>query len=115
MPVNYKPPTAESLLPVAGIVLGATAASIKNWARDDVLLVLCDRGTVAAGVFTRNRFCAAPVIVCREHLARQHATGSDFRALVVNAGNANAGTGEAGLAAAHAECVAAARMPPSRC
>jgi glutamate N-acetyltransferase/amino-acid N-acetyltransferase len=110
MPVNYKPPTAESLLPVAGIVLGATAASIKNWARDDVLLVLCDRGTVAAGVFTRNRFCAAPVIVCREHLARQHATGSDFRALVVNAGNANAGTGVRGLADARAVCAAVARL-----
>jgi glutamate N-acetyltransferase / amino-acid N-acetyltransferase len=110
MPVNYTPPTAESLLPVAGVVLGATAASIKNWARNDVLLVLCDRGTVAAGVFTQNRFCAAPVIVCREHLARQHSAGSDFRALVVNAGNANAGTGERGLADARAECVAVARL-----
>ena len=60
MPVNYTPPAAESLLPVPGVVLGATAASIKNWARNDVLLVLCDRGTAAAGVFTQNRFCAAP-------------------------------------------------------
>src|SRR5450432_686082 len=110
MPVNYSPPAAEALLPVPGVVLGATAASIKNWTRDDVLLVLCDRGTVAAGVFTQNRFCAAPVIVCRDHLARQHATGSDFRALVVNAGNANAGTGERGLADARAECVAVARL-----
>ena len=95
MPVNYTPPTAESLLPVPGVALGAAAAAIKNWTRDDVLLVLCEPGTVAAGVFTQNRFCAAPVIVCREHLARQHAAGSDFRALVVNAGNANAGTGDA--------------------
>ena len=110
MPVNYTPPTAEALLPVAGVVLGATAASIKNWARNDVLLVLCERGTAAAGVFTQNRFCAAPVIVCREHLARQHASGSDFRALIVNAGNANAGTGEHGLADARAECVAVARL-----
>ena len=67
-----------------------------------MLLVACDPGTVAAGVFTQNRFCAAPVIVCREHLARQHASGG-FRALVVNAGNANAGTGESGLADAHAD------------
>jgi len=110
MPVNYTPPTAEALLPVPGVVLGATAAKIKDWARDDVLLVLCDRGTIAAGVFTQNRFCAAPVVVCRDHLSRQHAAGSDFRALVVNAGNANAGTGERGLVDARAECVAVARL-----
>jgi glutamate N-acetyltransferase / amino-acid N-acetyltransferase len=110
MPVNYSSPIADSLLAVPGIALGTTAAKIKNWARDDVLLVLCDRGTVAAGVFTQNRFCAAPVSICREHLARQHATGSDFRALVVNAGNANAGTGQRGLADARAECVAVARL-----
>jgi len=110
MPVNYTPPTAETLLPVPGVVLGATAASIKNWARNDVLLVLCDPGTAAAGVFTQNRFCAAPVIVCREHLARQHATGACFRALVVNAGNANAGTGARGLADARAVCAAVASL-----
>ncbi len=110
MPVNYVPPTADALLPVPGVTLGAAAARIKNWSRDDVLLVVCERGTVAAGVFTQNRFCAAPVVVCRAHLARQHATGSDFRALVVNAGNANAGTGEQGLADARTECVAVARL-----
>ena len=86
----------ESLLPVAGVTLGAAAGKIKNWDRNDVLLVVCEPGTVAAGVFTQNRFCAAPVIVCREHLARQHARRAAFRALVVNAGNANAGTGAAG-------------------
>ncbi len=110
MPVNYTPPTADSLLPVPGVMLGTTAAKIKKWERDDVLLVLCERGTVAAGVFTRNRFCAAPVIVSRDHLARQHATGSDFRALIVNAGNANAGTGARGLADARAECIAVAQL-----
>ena len=110
MPVRYTPPTAESLLPVQGVQLGAAAARVKKWDRNDVLLVLCDPGTVAAGVFTQNRFCAAPVIVCREHLARQHKTGSGLRALLVNAGNANAGTGESGLADAHAECVAVARL-----
>ncbi|MFO1316380.1 MAG: bifunctional glutamate N-acetyltransferase/amino-acid acetyltransferase ArgJ [Burkholderiales bacterium] len=110
MPVGYSPPTAESLLPVAGVALGTAAARIKNWDRDDVLLVVCDPGTMAAGVFTKNRFCAAPVTVCREHLARQHARHSGFRALVVNAGNANAGTGGPGLADAHAECVAVARL-----
>jgi len=106
VPVRYTPPTPESLLPVAGVALGAAAGKIKKWDRNDVLLVVCDPGTVAAGVFTRNRFCAAPVTVCRENLARQ----STFRALVVNAGNANAGTGDAGLADAHAECVAVARL-----
>ncbi len=110
MPVRYTPPTAESLLAVPGVTLGAAAAKIKNWDRNDVLLVVCDPGTVAAGVFTQNRFCAAPVIVCRQHLARQHAAGGGFRALIVNAGNANAGTGDTGLADAHAECVAVARL-----
>jgi glutamate N-acetyltransferase/amino-acid N-acetyltransferase len=91
---------------VPGVSLGAAAGKIKKWDRNDVLLVVCDPGTVAAGVFTQNRFCAAPVTVCRQHLARQ----SGFRALVVNAGNANAGTGESGLADAHAECIAVARL-----
>jgi len=110
MPVNYTPPAAESLLPVPGITLGATAAKIKNWSRDDVLVVLAEPGTIAAGVFTQNRFCAAPVSICRAHLRDQRARGLDFRGLVVNAGNANAGTGEAGLAAAHATCVRFAQL-----
>ena|SRR5690242_17233147 len=110
MPVNYTPPTAESLLPVPGIALGTAAARVKNWDRDDVVLVIADPGTVAAGVFTQNRFCAAPVIVSREHLAAQRARRLDFRALVVNAGNANAGTGEPGLADARASCAEAARL-----
>jgi len=110
MPVNYTPPTADALLPVPGITLGATAAQIKNWTRDDVLVVLAEPGTVAAGVFTQNRFCAAPVTLCREHLAQQHARGLDFRALVVNAGNANAGTGASGLADARATCVKVAQL-----
>jgi glutamate N-acetyltransferase/amino-acid N-acetyltransferase len=110
VPVRYTPPTAATLLPVPGVTLGAAAAKIKKWDRDDVLLVVCEPGTVAAGVFTQNRFCAAPVTVCRAHLVHQHATAGGFRALVVNAGNANAGTGESGLADAHAECVAVARL-----
>ena len=95
MPVNYNPPLPEQLLPVAGVRLGAAPAGIKNWARDDLLLMEFAPGTQAAGVFTQNRFRAAPVLVCLEHLQR----GSAIRALVVNAGNANAGTGEPGLAA----------------
>jgi glutamate N-acetyltransferase / amino-acid N-acetyltransferase len=110
VPVRYSPPTPETLLAIPGVTLGTAAAKIKSWNRDDLLLIVCEPGTAAAGVFTQNRFCAAPVITCRTHLARQHATGSNFRALVVNAGNANAGTGEAGLAAAREECVAVARL-----
>jgi len=110
VPVRYTPPTQESLLPVPGFALGATAAKIKKWDRNDVLLVLCDPGTVAAGVFTQNSFAAAPVLVCREHLAMQARTGSSMRALVVNAGNANAGTGEPGITDARAECVAVAQL-----
>src|SRR5215475_6663014 len=106
MPVNYQPPTPEQLLAVPGVALGTAAARIKNWSRDDLLLVRLAPGAQAAGVFTRNRFCAAPVTVCREHLARAKAIG----ALIVNAGNANAGTGEQGLADARAVCAAVAKL-----
>ncbi len=114
MPVNYSPPTAQSLLPVPGVRLGTAEGRIKNWQRDDVLLVVCDPGTRAAGVFTQNRFCAAPVLVAREHLARQHGGGGDFRALVVNAGNANAGTGEPGLDDARLTCAEVASLIGAR-
>jgi glutamate N-acetyltransferase / amino-acid N-acetyltransferase len=106
MPVRYTPPTPEALLPVPGVALGTAAARIKNWQRDDLVLVVFDPGTAAAGVFTQNRFSAAPVQVCRRHLA--HAAG--IRALVVNAGNANAGTGAAGVADATATCEAVAAL-----
>jgi glutamate N-acetyltransferase/amino-acid N-acetyltransferase len=104
MPVNYTPPTADTLLPVRGITLGTAAARIKAWDRDDLLLVVAEPGATASGVFTRNRFCAAPVLVAREHLAEQHRTHAGFRALIVNAGNANAGTGGSGIDAARATC-----------
>ena len=110
MPVNYHPPTADSLLEVPGIALGTAAAKIKNWDRDDLVLVAAAPGTVASGVFTQNRFCAAPVTVCRHHLADQRRRALDFRALIINAGNANAGTGEAGMAATRATCVKAAQL-----
>ena len=105
MPVRYTPPRPEDLLPIPGVRLGTAAAHIKNWQRDDVLLVAFDEGTTAAGVFTQNRFCAAPVTVCRRHLAG----AGRIRALVVNAGNANAGTGESGIADANATCAAVAQ------
>jgi glutamate N-acetyltransferase / amino-acid N-acetyltransferase len=110
MPVNYTPPIADALLPVPGISLGSAAARIKNWSRDDVVLIVAEPGAVAAGVFTRNRFCAAPVVVCRDHLGLQHEHALDFCALVINAGNANAGTGAEGLAAARATCERVAQL-----
>jgi len=106
MPVNYTPPTPEQLLPVRGITLGTAAAGIKRWTRDDVLLIELSPGSHASGVFTQNRFCAAPVVVSREHLAQ----GGNTRALLINAGNANAGTGESGLAAARLTCAAVAKQ-----
>jgi glutamate N-acetyltransferase/amino-acid N-acetyltransferase len=106
MPVYYTPPPPDALLPVAGAELGTAAAGIKKWTRDDVVLIALAEGSHAAGVFTRNRFCAAPVIVCREHLSLDRET----RALVINAGNANAGTGAAGLADARATCAAVAQL-----
>ncbi|HVE49904.1 MAG TPA: bifunctional glutamate N-acetyltransferase/amino-acid acetyltransferase ArgJ [Casimicrobiaceae bacterium] len=110
MPVRYTAPTPEALLPVQGITLGPAAGRIKNWQRDDVLLITCAPGTVAAGVFTQNRFAAAPVIVCREHLNYQQRGGGSMRALVFNAGNANAGTGQPGIAAARSTCAAVASL-----
>ena len=110
MPVGYTPPTAADLLPVPGVTLGTAAAKIKNWQRDDVLLAVFEPGAVAAGVFTQNRFCAAPVTVCRRHLGSAGGNAAAVRALIVNAGNANAGTGLPGIAAAESTCAAVASM-----
>jgi len=104
MAVNLPLPLAENLKPVAGVELGWAEAGVRKANRKDVLVVRVAAGSTVAGVFTRNRFCAAPVQVCREHLA----AGKGIRALVVNTGNANAGTGEPGLAAARATCDALA-------
>jgi len=110
VPVRYTAATDADLLPVDGILLGTARGRIKAWDRDDVVLIVADRGTVAGGVFTQNRFAAAPVQVSRRHLAEQAARGIDFRGLAINAGNANAGTGATGLANAHATCVKVAQM-----
>lgn len=107
MAVNLPLPLAENLKPVAGVELGWAEAGIRKANRKDVLVMRVAEGSTVAGVFTRNRFCAAPVQVCREHLAAADA-GKGIRALVVNTGNANAGTGEPGLANARATCAALA-------
>lgn len=104
MAVNLPLPQAENLKPVAGVELGWAEAGIRKANRKDVLVVRLAEGSTVAGVFTRNRFCAAPVQVCREHLT----AGRGIRALVINTGNANAGTGEPGLANARATCDAVA-------
>lgn len=93
------------LHPVAGIRLGTTAAGIRKKDRRDLVLIECAPGTHAAAVFTKNRFCAAPVTVAREHLAK-----AAPRALLINTGFANAGTGEPGLEDARACCAALARQ-----
>ncbi|OGT03921.1 MAG: bifunctional ornithine acetyltransferase/N-acetylglutamate synthase [Gallionellales bacterium RIFCSPLOWO2_02_60_31] len=106
MPVNLTPPAAAQLLPVAGVFLGVTEANIKRENRKDLLVMQLSEGARVAGVFTRNRFCAAPVIVAREHLMQ----ADGIRALLVNTGNANAGTGEQGMQDARTTCAALAGL-----
>ncbi|RSZ58628.1 bifunctional glutamate N-acetyltransferase/amino-acid acetyltransferase ArgJ [Massilia atriviolacea] len=110
MAVNSPLPVAADLKPVNGIEIGFAEAGIKKPNRKDILVMkLADTATVA-GVFTTNRFCAAPVQVSKANLAAVAAGGAPIRALVVNTGNANAGTGETGLASANATCAALARL-----
>ncbi|ROH86354.1 bifunctional glutamate N-acetyltransferase/amino-acid acetyltransferase ArgJ [Pseudomethylobacillus aquaticus] len=104
MPVNLVAPEARSLLPVAGVELGVAEAHVRKPNRKDVLVVKLADGTRVSGVFTLNRFCAAPVLICKQHLA----AGTGIRALLVNTGNANAGTGNDGLARAQQTCEALA-------
>jgi len=106
MPVNLTPPVAAQLLPVAGVFLGVTEAGIKRENRKDLLVMQLSDGARVAGVFTQNRFCAAPVIVAREHLVQS----DGIRALLVNTGNANAGTGEQGMQDARTTCAALAGL-----
>ncbi|NTV10721.1 MAG: bifunctional glutamate N-acetyltransferase/amino-acid acetyltransferase ArgJ [Zoogloea sp.] len=102
MPVNLATPKPADLLSVAGVRLGVTEAGIRKANRKDLTLIEVAPGSRVAGVFTQNRFCAAPVQVCKAHLA----AGQGIRALVINTGIANAGTGEPGLAVANATCAA---------
>jgi len=99
-------PAADEIYPVPGVAIGIAQAGIRKTGRDDLTVFQLAAGSVVAGVFTPNRFRAAPVQVCQQHLALR----SDVRALVVNTGNANAGTGAGGLQAAHDTCAATARL-----
>lgn len=110
MAVNSPLPVAADLKPVAGIELGYAEAGIKKPNRKDVLVMKLAEGATVAGVFTKNRFCAAPVQVSKANLESVKAGGKPIRALVVNTGNANAGTGEPGLQNAQATCAEVARL-----
>jgi glutamate N-acetyltransferase/amino-acid N-acetyltransferase len=111
MPVNLTAPQPADLHPVPGVRLGVAMAGVRKANRKDLVAFVLDAGTAVAGVFTQNRFCAAPVQVCREHLAIGSADGqAGIRALVINTGNANAGTGADGLARARRTCEAAAGL-----
>jgi glutamate N-acetyltransferase/amino-acid N-acetyltransferase len=105
MAVNLIPANPEDLWPVKGVRLGTAMAGVRKANRRDVCVITLPEGSSVAGVFTLNRFCAAPVQICREHLQAGHG----IRALLINTGNANAGTGEDGLVRARATCVALAQ------
>ena len=106
MPVHLSPPNPADLHAVPGVRLGIAEAGVRKANRKDLTVVLLDEGAAVAGVFTQNRFCAAPVQICRTHLA----AGYGVRAILINTGNANAGTGDDGLARAHSTCVALAQQ-----
>jgi glutamate N-acetyltransferase/amino-acid N-acetyltransferase len=106
MPVHLSAPVPSDLHPVAGVRIGVAEAGVRKAHRKDLTVFLLDEGATVGGVFTQNRFCAAPVQVCREFLALHQ--GQGVRAMVVNTGNANAGTGQDGLQRARATCDALA-------
>ena len=106
MPVNLTVTPAADLSPVPGVRWGIAEAGIRKADRKDLSVLLLDEGAAVGAVFTQNRFCAAPVQVCREHLAQSAAEGGlGIRAMLINTGNANAGTGADGLRRARATCV----------
>ncbi len=106
MPVNLTAPDPASLLPVPGVRIGVIMAGVRKPNRRDLTVMALDEGASVAGVFTTNRFCAAPVQLCQQRLA----SGADVRALLINTGNANAGTGADGLARAEQTCAALAGL-----
>ncbi len=112
MTVNLQAPNPAHILPVPGVRLGIAEAGVRKVGRKDLTVILLDEGATVAGVFTQNRYCAAPVQVCREHLSGINTSSAttQIRALVINTGNANAGTGAKGLADARATAAALAGL-----
>ena len=112
MTVNLQAPDPANILPVPGVRLGITQAGVRKVGRKDLTVILLDEGSAVAGVFTQNRYCAAPVQICREHLSGVNSSSAEtqIRALVINTGNANAGTGAKGLADARATADAMAAL-----
>ncbi|HEX2532037.1 MAG TPA: bifunctional glutamate N-acetyltransferase/amino-acid acetyltransferase ArgJ [Burkholderiaceae bacterium] len=110
MAVNLPLPIPANLAPVPGIELGHAEAGVRKANRKDLLVMKLAPSATVSGVFTLNRFCAAPVQVCKAHLEEMRISGVPIRALVINTGNANAGTGKAGLADANATCSALADL-----
>ena len=112
MTVNLQAPNPAHILPVPGVSLGIAEAGVRKVGRKDLTVILLDEGSAVAGVFTQNRYCAAPVQVCREHLSgiNTSSAATQIRALVINTGNANAGTGAKGLADARATAEALAGL-----
>ena len=108
MPVNLVAPDPAQLHAVPGIEIGVAMAGVRKANRRDLVLFKLAEGSLVSGVFTRNRFCAAPVQVCRQHLAA--GAGAGIRAMLVNTGNANAGTGADGLLRARRTCAALAQL-----
>ena len=109
MPVNLLATPAADLYPVPGVRWGITEAGIRKAGRKDLAVLLLDEGASVGAVFTQNRFCAAPVQICRDHLAKNSGRSVGIRAMLINTGNANAGTGRDGLSRAEFTCIALAR------
>ena len=112
MTVNLQAPNPDQVLAVPGVRLGIAQAGVRKVGRKDLTVILLDEGSAVSGVFTQNRYCAAPVQVCREHLKQVNPSQADtqVRALIINTGNANAGTGAKGLADARATAQALALL-----
>ena len=112
MTVNLQAPNPADVLAVPGVRLGIAQAGVRKVGRKDLTVILLDQGSAVSGVFTQNRYCAAPVQVCRQHLQQVNPSKADtqIRALLINTGNANAGTGAKGLADANATANALADL-----
>jgi glutamate N-acetyltransferase/amino-acid N-acetyltransferase len=112
MTVNLQAPKSADVLAVPGVRLGIAEAGVRKVGRKDLTVILLDEGSAVSGVFTQNRYCAAPVQVCREHLQHVDVANANthIRALLINTGNANAGTGAKGMADARATAEALAQL-----